>query len=114
MSKYDEIYLEIAEKILDEGYYDQNRTGTATYKLPHQIMQFNLEQEFPILTTKSVAFKTAVKELLWIFQKQSNDVEELKRDNVHIWDEWEMEDRNNWNIVWLGSKRIQANRRVNK
>ena len=77
-------------------------------------MQFNLEQEFPILTTKSVAFKTAVKELLWIFQKQSNDVEELKRDNVHIWDEWEMEDRNNWNIVWLGSKRIQANRHVNK
>ena len=41
-------------------------------------MQFNLEEEFPILTTKFVAFKTAVKELLWIFQKQSNDVEELK------------------------------------
>ena len=65
-------------------------------------MQFNLEEEFPILTTKFVAFKTAVKELLWIFQKQSNDVEELKRDNVHIWDEWEMEDRYNRNILWLG------------
>lgn len=92
MSKYDEIYLDIAEKILDEGYYDNNRTGIPTYKLPHQIMRFNLEEEFPILTTKSVAFKTAVKELLWIFQKQSNDVEELKRENVHIWDEWEKED----------------------
>lgn len=92
MSKYDEIYLDIAEKILDEGYYDNNRTGISTYKLPHQIMRFNLEEEFPILTTKSVAFKTAVKELLWIFQKQSNDVEELKKENVHIWDEWEKED----------------------
>ncbi len=102
MSKFDEIYLDIVEKVLDEGYYDTNRTGVSTYKLPHQIMQFNLEEEFPILTTKFVAFKTAVKELLWIFQKQSNDVEELKRDNVHIWDEWEMEDRYNRNILWLG------------
>ena len=101
MSKFDEIYLDIVEKVLDEGYYDTNRTRVSTYKLPHQIMQFNLEEEFPILTTKFVAFKTAVKELLWIFQKQSNDVEELKRDNVHIWDEWEMEDRNNWNVLWL-------------
>ena len=92
MSKYDEIYLNLAEKILKEGYYDQNRTGTPTYKLPHQIMQFNLQEEFPILTTKFVAFKTAVKELLWIFQKQSNNVKELQANNVHIWDEWEMED----------------------
>ena len=92
MSKFDDIYLDIVDKILKDGYYDQNRTGVATYKLPHQIMQFNLEEEFPILTTKFVAFKTAVKELLWIFQKQSNSVEELKAENVHIWDEWEMED----------------------
>ncbi len=92
MSKFDDIYLDICEKILDKGYYDTNRTGISTYKLPHQIMQFDLEEEFPILTTKFVAFKTAVKELLWIFQKQSNNVEELKKDNVHIWDEWEMED----------------------
>ena len=92
MSKFDDIYLDIVDKILKDGYYDQNRIGVATYKLPHQIMQFNLEEEFPILTTKFVAFKTAVKELLWIFQKQSNSVEELKAENVHIWDEWEMED----------------------
>ena len=72
MSKFDDIYLDLCEKIINEGYYDQNRTGIATYKLPHQIMQFDLSEEFPILTTKLVAFKTAVKELLWIFQKQSN------------------------------------------
>ena len=92
MSKCDEIYLDLVEKVLKQGYYDDNRTGVKTYKLPHQIVQFNLQEEFPILTTKFVAFKTAVKELLWIFQKQSNSVEELKKDNVHIWDEWEMKD----------------------
>ena len=61
MSLYDKKYLSIVEDILNNGYYDNNRTGMPTYKLPHQIMQFNLEKEFPILTTKFVAFKTAVK-----------------------------------------------------
>ena len=63
MSKYDEQYLDLVERILKNGYYDQNRTGTATYKLPHKMFQFDLSKgEFPILTTKFVAFKTAVKE----------------------------------------------------
>ena len=92
MSLYDEQYLTIAQNILDHGYYDTNRTGIPTYKLPHQSMQFDLEREFPILTTKKVAFKTAVRELLWIFKEQSNDVKRLQEQNVHIWDEWEMED----------------------
>ncbi len=92
MSLYDDKYLAIAKDILDNGYYDNNRTGMPTYKLPHQIMRFNLEKEFPILTTKFVAFKTAIKELLWIFKDQSNDVKALQEQNVHIWDEWMMED----------------------
>lgn len=92
MSIYDEKYLEIAKNIIENGYYDCNRTGINTYKLPHQIMQFNLQKEFPILTTKYVAFKTAVKELLWIYKEQSNDVNLLNKQNVHIWDEWKMDD----------------------
>ena len=92
MSKFDNVYLDLCEKILNEGYYNQNRTGIATYKIPHQILSFDLQEEFPILTTKFVAFKTAVKELLWIFKDQSNNVEELKAQNVHIWDEWEAKD----------------------
>ncbi|MFR8087076.1 MAG: thymidylate synthase [Lachnospirales bacterium] len=92
MSLYDQQYLDIAARILEQGYFDQNRTGIPTYKLPHQIMQFDLSQEFPILTTKKVAFKTAVRELLWIFKEQSNDVRRLQEQNVHIWDEWMMED----------------------
>ena len=89
MSTYDDKYLAIAKDILENGYFDTNRTGVSTYKLPHQIMQFNLEKEFPILTTKRVAFKTAVREILWIMQKQSNNINDLEG---HIWDEWADED----------------------
>ena len=92
MSIADTQYLNIVENILDHGYFDNNRTGVRTYKLPHQIMQFDLEKEFPILTTKFVAFKTAVKEILWIWQKQSNDVRVLQDWNCHVWDEWMRED----------------------
>lgn len=92
MSIYDKKYLTLVDDIINNGYYDNNRTGIPTYKLPHQIMQFNLEKEFPILTTKFVAFKTAVKELLWIFKDQSNDVKKLQEQNVHIWDEWTLSD----------------------
>ncbi|WP_288844264.1 thymidylate synthase [uncultured Megasphaera sp.] len=88
MSLADDQYLTMVDNILQHGYYDNNRTGICTYKLPHQIMQFDLAQEFPILTTKFVAFKTAVKELLWIWQLQSNDVRDLHRMNCHVWDEW--------------------------
>ena len=92
MSLADTQYLNIIENILDHGYYANNRTGIATYKLPHQVMQFDLEKEFPILTTKFVAFKTAIKELLWIWQLQSNDVRQLQAMNVKVWDEWMRED----------------------
>lgn len=92
MSKADQQYLDIINEILTKGYYDQNRTGMPTFKLPHKIMQYDLEEEFPILTTKFVAFKTAVKELLWIFKDQSNSIAKLHEQNVHIWDEWTLED----------------------
>lgn len=88
MSLADEQYLNMVEKILKTGYFDTNRTGINTYKLPHQSMQFDLSKEFPILTTKFVAFKTAVKEMLWIYRDQSNDVSLLQAQNVHVWDEW--------------------------
>lgn len=88
MSLADKQYLAIIRDILANGYYDQNRTGVPTYKLPHRQLQFDLEQEFPILTTKFVAFKTAVQEMLWIWQQQSNEVNWLNERNIHIWDNW--------------------------
>ena len=88
----DKQYLGIVKNILENGSLGNNRTGMPAYKLPHQIMQFDLEKEFPILTTKFVAFKTSIKEILWIWQKQSNDVRELQKWNCHIWDEWMLND----------------------
>lgn len=89
MTNYDEIYMNIVQDVLKNGYFANNRTGEPTYKLPQKFMQFNLEEEFPILTTKHVAFKTAIKEILWIMQKQSNNIHDL---DGHIWDEWADED----------------------
>ena len=63
MSEFDNMYLDLCDRILTKGTYVQNRTGIATYKLPHQILQFDLSKEFPILTTKQVAFKHAVLEI---------------------------------------------------
>lgn len=90
MSKFDKSYIELCERILNEGHYSENRTGVATYKLPHQILSFDLEEEFPILTTKFVAFKHAVLEMLWFYQAQSNDVSWLRERGVKIWNEWEI------------------------
>jgi thymidylate synthase len=51
-------------------------------------MEIDLQKEFPILKSKFVAFKTSVKEMLWIYKDQSNDVTKLHEQNVHIWDKW--------------------------
>ncbi|MDR0999267.1 MAG: thymidylate synthase [Clostridiales bacterium] len=92
MSAYDEQYLTIAENILNNGFLSNNRTGVRAWKLPHQIMLFDLRVEFPILTVKKMPFKTAVKELLWIYRDQSSNVRLLQEQGVNIWDEWMMPD----------------------
>lgn len=92
MNTFDKQFMSIVKNVMERGYYDNNRTGVATKKLPHQIMQFDLEKEFPVSQSKKLAFKTAVKEILWIYQMQSNDVRELQKQNVKIWNEWMLED----------------------
>lgn len=93
LTKYDYYYLSIANKILSEGEMIDNRTGIRAISLPHVCITIDLEEDgFPILASKFVGFKTAIKELLWIWQMQSNDVRKLQDMNVHIWDEWMQED----------------------
>lgn len=93
LTKYDYYYISIANKILSEGEMRDNRTGIRAISLPHVCITIDLEEDgFPILASKFVGFKTAVKELLWIWQMQSNDVRKLQDMNVHIWDEWMLED----------------------
>lgn len=89
ISEADIQYHNLARKILEEGYYDNNRTGVPTKKLFGQQFEFDLEEEFPILTTKQIFFKSAIKELLWIYVKGSNKVSEV---GSTIWDEWALPD----------------------
>lgn len=92
LTKYDYYYLSVANQILSNGDMRDNRTGIRAISLPHVCMTFDLSDAFPILASKFVGFKTAVKELLWIWQMQSNDVRKLQDMGVHIWDEWMRED----------------------
>lgn len=90
MSKWDKKYIELCEEILEKGVRVHNRTGIDTIKLPFKSFEFDLEEEFPILTTKFVAFKSAVLEMLWFYQAKSNDVRWLQERGVKIWNEWEI------------------------
>ncbi len=124
MGEFDRQYLELCRRILNEGEMVQNNPKVAdmklaknagtnfpnhkaqtvnpimTYRLPHYMMQFDLAQEFPILTSKHVGWKTAILEMLWIYQAQSNDVRWLQERGVKIWNEWEIDK----NGMYLGKK----------
>ncbi|MEG2348175.1 MAG: thymidylate synthase [Clostridia bacterium] len=92
MSKFDNQYLELCEKIMNEGVLCHNRTGIDTRSVVHQVLHFDLQEEFPILTCKKVAFKSAVLEMLWFYQEQSNDVRWLQERGVKIWNEWQIDE----------------------
>ena len=99
MAKWDIEYLKLCKKILQEGVRVQNRTGVDSIKIPSYTFHFDLEDEFPVLTTKQLFFKNAITEILWIWQAQSNDVRWLQERNNHIWDEWEINDDGIWNAT---------------
>lgn len=112
MSKFDDQYIALCKRILSHGetitnyrptdtrkrntasaipdHTAQGQSQSATIRLPHQVLQFDLENEFPILTSKQVAFKTATLEMLWIYQQASNDVRWLQDRGIKIWNEWEI------------------------
>ena len=88
MTEWDKEYLKLCKTILKEGVEVENRTGINTIKIPSYELNFDLSKEFPILTTKQLFHRQAVTEMLWIWQMGSNNVKELQKRGVHIWDEW--------------------------
>ncbi len=96
MSKWDKDYIKLCQKILAEGVEVENRTGINTIKIPSYNLEFDLQKEFPCLTTKQLYFRQAILEMLWIYQAQSNDVRWLQERGVHIWDEWEIDEDGLW------------------
>lgn len=87
MSQNEQQYLDLAQKILDEGSHKGDRTGTGTRSLFGTQMRFNLSEGFPLLTTKKVFFGLIKSELLW-FLRGDNNIRFLLEHNNHIWDEW--------------------------
>ena len=96
MTKWDKDYIKLCKKILDDGVEVENRTGINTIKIPSYTLEFDLEEEFPVLTTKQLYFRQAITEMLWIYQAKSNDVRWLQERDVHIWDEWEIDEDGKW------------------
>ncbi|MDE6764590.1 MAG: thymidylate synthase [Oscillospiraceae bacterium] len=94
MSRVDEIFIANVKDILENGVSDENMdvrprwqdgSPAHTIKKFGIVNRYDLSEEFPIMTLRRTFFKTAVKEILWIWQKKSNNIHDL---DAHIWDSW--------------------------
>lgn len=94
MSKADVIFADMCRDILDNGFSSEGQKvrakwedGTPAYTIKKFgiVNRYDLQEEFPILTLRPTAIRSAVDEMLWIWQKKSNNIRDL---NSHIWDEW--------------------------
>ena len=98
MSRADEIYRATCLDILENGFWDTDLdvrpkwadgTPAHTVKKFGVVNRYNLKEEFPIMTLRRTYWKSAIDEILWIWQKKSNRLDEL---GSHVWDEWAQED----------------------
>ena len=94
MSQADLKYIETCRKILSEGVWDTDQqvrprwedgTPAHTVKCFGVVNRYDLREEFPIMTLRRTFYKSCIDELLWIWQKKSNNVHDL---HSHIWDSW--------------------------
>lgn len=98
MSKADEIFINMCKQVLESGYDTKGEKvrpkwpdGTSAYTIKKfgVVNTYDLSEEFPVITLRRTYIKSAIDEILWIWQKKSNNIHDLKS---HIWDQWADED----------------------
>lgn len=108
-------YLDLLDKCLRDGEEKDDRTGTGTYSLFGERLEFDISDSFPLLTTKKVPFKLVATELLWFLDAKNKtdlNVKDLQKMGNTIWDEWASETGNLGPIYgvqwrnWLGIDQI--------